>query len=209
MILKQLFFALIVKPLVVFICGVHIRGRENLPYDTPCILVANHNSHIDTLILMSLFPLKHVGRLRPVAARDYFMKNQWIQWFSTHIIGILALERNVKKSYHTHPLEALAKALDKGESLIIFPEGSRGRAEQLESFKTGVAHLAKMAPLVPVIPIYISGAGKILPKGESLLVPFLVDIFIEKPMFIHNETCQNFTQQLQQCIQDLHTKNQL
>ena len=203
--LKPLFFALIVKPLVLFICGVHVRGRENLLLDEPCIIVANHNSHIDTLILMSLFPLRRIRLLRPVAAADYFMKNRWIAWFSTHVIGILALNRKKEKSYHTHPLEPLQKALNEGHSIIIFPEGSRGKAEEMEAFKTGIGHLAKMAPLIPIVPVYMSGAGKILPKGEALFVPFVIDIFIDKPLFIQEETTQDFTKRLESCITSLRT----
>lgn len=205
--LKWLFFGFIVRPLVLFIFGVHVRGRENLPLDTPCIIVANHNSHIDTLVLMSLFPMRRIRALRPVAAADYFMKNRWIKWFSTHVIGIIALNRSVAKT-HTHPLEVVRKALEEGQSVIIFPEGSRGEAGQMEKFKSGIGHLAKMAPLVPIIPIYINGAGKVLPKGEALLVPFIIDIFIDRALFIEEDTTHAFTERLESRIKILQNFNQ-
>jgi 1-acyl-sn-glycerol-3-phosphate acyltransferase len=161
-------------------CVTHFRcscaGREHLNSDNPYIIVANHNSHLDTLVLMSLFPLGQIHRIRPVAAADYFMKNRLIAWFSTQFIGIIPLSRKVERS-QTNPLEPLRQALKAGDSIILFPEGSRGEAEQMSKFKSGVAHLAKMTPDTPVIPIYLGGAGKVLPKGEALLVPFII-VFI-------------------------------
>jgi 1-acyl-sn-glycerol-3-phosphate acyltransferase len=197
--LKWLFFALIVRPTVLLIFGVHVRGRENLSCNKPCIIVANHNSHLDTLVLMSLFPLHKVHRIRPVAAADYFMKNRVIAWFSTQFIGIIPLSRKVERS-HTHPLESVRQALEAGDSIILFPEGSRGEAEQMSKFKSGVAHLAKMTPTVPVIPIYLGGAGKVLPKGEALLVPFIIDVHILKPMIIGEEDTHAFTERLEEVI---------
>lgn len=197
--LKWLFFALIVRPTVLLIFGVHVRGREHLSHDKPCIIVANHNSHLDTLVLMSLFPLRKIHRIRPVAAADYFMKNRLIAWFSTQFIGIIPLSRKVEKS-HTHPLESVRQALEAGDSIILFPEGSRGEAEQMSKFKSGVAHLAKMAPHIGVVPIYLGGAGKVLPKGEALLVPFIIDVHINEPMMIGEEDTQAFTERLEEVI---------
>lgn len=198
--LKWLFFALIVRPMVLLIFGVHVRGREHLSSDKPCIIVANHNSHLDTLVLMSLFPLHKIHRIRPVAAADYFMKNRLIAWFSTQCIGIIPLSRKVEK-LHTHPLETVRQALETGDSIILFPEGSRGEAQQMGKFKSGVAHLAKMVPYIPIVPIYLSGAGKVLPKGEALLVPFIIDVHINEPMMIGEEDIQAFTQRLEAVIQ--------
>ena len=196
---KWLFFAFFVRPIVLLIFGVHVRGRANLPIDQPCIIVANHNSHLDTLVLMSLFPLCKIHRIRPIAAADYFMKNPIIAWFSTQFIGIIPLSRKVEKS-HTHPLDHVRQAIEAGDSVILFPEGSRGEAEQMIKFKSGVAHLAKMTPTVPIIPIYLGGAGKVLPKGEALLVPFIIDVYIQAPMMIGDDDTQSFTKRLEEVI---------
>lgn len=204
--LKWLFFALIVRPTVLLIFGVHVRGREHLSHDKPCIIVANHNSHLDTLVLMSLFPLRKIHRIRPVAAADYFMKNRLIAWFSSQFIGIIPLSRKVERS-HTHPLESVRQALEAGNSIILFPEGSRGEAEQMSKFKSGVAHLAKMVPHISVVPIYLGGAGKVLPKGEALLVPFIIDVHINEPMMIGEEDTQAFTERLEEVIKKAGDKD--
>ena len=178
---RLLFFALLVRPIMLVVLGLNVRRREGLPAKGPAVLVANHNSHLDAVTLMSLFPLRMLPKLRPVAAQDYFFRNPLLKWFALRIMGILPLDREVK-SKRKHPLAGINEALDRGEIVIVFPEGSRGAPEQLGDFKAGIAHIAKKSPEAPVIPIYMHGLGKVLPKGEALLVPFFLDIFIGEPI---------------------------
>jgi 1-acyl-sn-glycerol-3-phosphate acyltransferase len=176
-VLQLLFFLLLVKPLVFLLLGVNLRRPELLPQTGPAIIVANHNSHLDTMVLMALYPLKMIRRLRPVAAMDYFMRNPLLAWFATRIIGIIPLQRTVRAG-SGDPLAESVAALERGEILILFPEGSRGEPEKMGAFRAGIAHLAKRAPEVPVVPVFLHGLGMALPKGEALLVPFFCDVFV-------------------------------
>lgn len=178
--LRLLFFAIVVRPILLVVLGLNVRRRERLPRSGPAIIVANHNSHLDALVLMSLFPLRVLRQVRPVAAQDYFFRSRLLRWFSLKIIGILPLERQVRTA-RQHPLVPIDEALERGEIVIVFPEGSRGEPERLAEFKTGVAHLAERHPDVPLVPVYLHGLGKALPRGEALLVPFFCDIFIGEP----------------------------
>ena len=179
--LQQLFFLVIVRPLVLIVIGLNIRHRERIPLKGPAIVVSNHNSHLDTLVLMTLLPWPMLRQLRPVAAKDYFLRNRLFAWFALNIMHIIPLEREVIDR-HQDPLAACSEALQNGDILILFPEGSRGDPEQMGTFKSGIAHLAKRHPGVPITPIFLHGLGKALPKGEAILVPFFCDVFIGEPI---------------------------
>lgn len=175
--LRYLFFLAIVRPIVFLVMGLNVRNRAGLGQASPSIIVANHNSHLDTLVLLSLFPLRELYRVRPVAAEDYFLRTKWLAWFALRIIGIIPLNRGAKGG-KSDPLALCSEALARGETLIIFPEGSRGEPGVLSQFKTGVAHLAKRHPEVPVLPVFMRGLGRALPKGEWVLVPVICDIWV-------------------------------
>ena len=203
--LTRLFFLAVARPLALIVLGLNVRYRERLPQTGPAILVANHNSHLDTLILMTLFPLRLVDRVRPVAAADYFLRDRALAWFATRVIGILPLERRPRPG--EDPLAGAEAALDRNDILILFPEGTRGEPERLQSFKTGVAHLARRRPQVPVVPVFLHGLGKALPKGRILLVPFFVDVFVGEPVAWTGDRA-NFMAALDRAMQALAAEGQ-
>lgn len=180
--LRLLFFLILVRLVVLIVIGLRIANKERLPKSGPAIVVANHNSHLDTMVLMTLFPINLLDKLHPVAAEDYFFSNSILAWFSLNIIGIIPLKRETF-SVHEDILSGCSQALEKGDILLIYPEGSRGEPESLSRFKSGIAHLIKRHPDVPVYPIFLHGLGKALPRGEAILVPFFCDVFIGEPIF--------------------------
>jgi 1-acyl-sn-glycerol-3-phosphate acyltransferase len=207
--LKLLFF-LVIRVFVLMLIGLNIQHRQRLPTSGPAILVANHNSHLDTLVLMSLFPLAKLHLLRPVADEDYFLKkNRYLAWFSQQVLNIIPVCRGTKggdslKEGCTHRqfLSRCTSALTENNILILYPEGTRGEPESLTEFNSGIAHLSKHHPDVPIIPIFLHGLGKALPKGEFLLVPFFCRVVIGVPLYWTGKK-QTFLQDLMEQMRSL------
>ena len=186
-ILKILFFGLFVKPLVFIGLGLNIRGRNNLPVKGPAIIAANHNSHLDTIVLMGMYPLSVIHKVRPVAAADYFSVNKVVAWFSLKVIGIIPLDRS-GKTKRDSLFAGCHKALDDEQILLIFPEGSRGKPEEISRLKKGIYYLIKDRKDTRVTPVVMHGLGRSLPKGEALFVPFNCDVIIGKSIEYCNDS---------------------
>ncbi|TVQ39230.1 MAG: 1-acyl-sn-glycerol-3-phosphate acyltransferase [Wenzhouxiangella sp.] len=204
-VLRWLYFSVLVRPVITLILGLNVRGREHLPRRGPAIITANHNSHLDAMVLMSLLPHRLLHKVRPVAAEDYFMKNRFLAWFSTRIVGILPIARK-RSDPDEDPLAGCYQALERGEILIFFPEGSRGKPEQMGEFRAGIAKVAARFPNVPVFPVFMHGLGKALPRGEGLLVPFMLDIFVGSPIQ-GRDYPENFLVTLRERIETLARDN--
>ncbi|CAH0532458.1 hypothetical protein VST7929_00287 [Vibrio stylophorae] len=179
--LRWIYYRLIIRSIIGLVLGLNIRRRQLIPNQGPVILVANHNSHLDTMVLMTLLSNAQLKRAKPVAAMDYFLKNRLLAWFALKIVGILPISRH--READQDPLAPCYEALERGDILIFFPEGSRGEPEKRCQFKGGIAKLAARYPDIPVVPIFLHGLGKALPKGDWLLVPFFCDGFIGEPLF--------------------------
>ncbi len=201
--LKILFFALLVRPLVLVGLGLNILNRQRLPVRGPAVIAANHNSHLDTLVLMSLFPLAMIHRVRPVAAADYFLANRRRAWFAQRVVGIIPLDRTGGGDLD-QLFAASRAALDRGEILILFPEGSRGEPERMARVRKGICHLLKGRPQIPVTPVVMHGLGRALPRGEALLVPFNCDVVIGESMSTDCKASQ-FVERLSETYEELLT----
>jgi 1-acyl-sn-glycerol-3-phosphate acyltransferase len=205
--LRWLFFAVIVRAVILVALGLAVRHRERLPKDGPAVLAGNHNSNLDALAIMSLMPLRLLPKLRPVAAMDYFLTGGFRSWFANNIIGIIPVKRGSGKG-GGNPLALAEEALDRGEILVIFPEGTRGEPETLQEFKKGIGHVAHAKPNVPVIPVFMHGLGKALPRGSMLLVPFNVIVSVGEPLY-GTDTYAEFVSKLQKAMSDLAAAEKL
>jgi fatty acyl-CoA reductase len=142
--------------------GFRVSGLEHVPTKGPFIVVSNHTSHLDTCAI--LVALKRQNRdLHPLAAKDYFFKDRLMSWASHMFLNAVPFDRL------THVAESLGLAagvLQRGHSVIYFPEGSRSVSGVMQPFRRGVGVLAVVSG-VPVVPAYITGTYESMSKGRS------------------------------------------
>ena len=187
--LRWLFFLLIVKPFLLLAVGINARHRDRLPGAGPALIVANHNSHLDTLVLMALLPLRLLSRVRPAASAEYFLGNRWRAWLATRVIGIIPVAAGGGRS-HAEVLGPVREALAAGDIVIFFPEGTRGEPEKLGKLRSGIIWLVQQAPNLPIYPVRLHGLGKVLPKGDWLPVPFFCDAWVGEPLYWNGDRRQ-------------------
>ncbi len=141
---------------------IRAEGRENVPVQGPCILVANHQAYIDGLFVSMFLKNAFLRRLFYYAKRKH-VKKGLLEWLARNSnVIVVEVGRDVQLS-----LQMMAQAVRQGGSLLIFPEGTRSADGQLGDFKSTFAALA-LELQVPVIPVAISGAYRALPRGRRL-----------------------------------------
>lgn len=156
-----------------------VRGRERLPTHPPFVVIANHTSHFDALVLAAALPRSARAAAFPVAAGDAFFTSVILSAFSAAFINALPLWR---KKVTTHAMADLRRRLEDGSSgFILFPEGTRSRDGRSLPFKAGLGMLVAGAP-VPVIPCYLDGAFRALPPGAAIPRPVRLEVRVGEPM---------------------------
>lgn len=158
--------------LVRLLFGAYPRWLGSAPSPAQRIYFANHGSHLDTLTLWAALPPTLRRRTRPVAARDYWGGGGLKGLIAGRGLNVVLIDRQ-RSDAEADPLAPLQAALAAGDSLILFPEGTR-RDEPLPGpFKAGLYHLAQRHPRVELVPVFLDNARRSLPKGSLLPVPFI------------------------------------
>lgn len=160
--------------LVKLLVGANPRWVDAAPSFDQSIYFTNHTSHLDTLALWVALPAEIRRRTRPVAAKDYWGHGKIKRFIALNVLNAVLIEREVSR--HSDPLAPLLAALATGDSLIIFPEGTRHTQAEPGDFKGGLYHLAEAFPEVKLIPVYLDTLHRSMPKGSFLPVPMICTV---------------------------------
>jgi len=144
------------------------------------IYFANHQSHFDWVLLWAALPRDLRAATRPIAARDYWTASPLKHWITREIFNAVYVSR--QRTDDEDPLDPLTEALRSGDSLVIFPEGTRGQGAEPAPFKSGLYALAAAFPEVQLIPAWIDNVQRVMPKGEVVPVPILCTVTFGAPI---------------------------
>ena len=147
------------------------------------IYFANHQSHFDWVLIWASLPAELRSRTRPIAARDYWTSSRLKTWITTAVFNAVYVSRT-RATPDEDPLEPLVETLQGGDSLVIFPEGTRSNKGAPQAFKAGLFHLSEQFPDVQLIPTWIDNVQRVMPKGEVVPVPILCTVTFGTPIQI-------------------------
>lgn len=160
--------------------GAQARWHGCPPKAEQRIYFANHQSHADLVLIWAALPRALRSITRPIAAKDYWTATRFKRWITTDVFNAIYVERERKGD--EDPLQPLISALESGDSLILFPEGTRGFEEDPQAFKSGLYNLAQRFPEVVLVPTWIHNVQRVMPKGEVVPVPILCTATFGTPL---------------------------
>ena len=188
--------------LVRLLTGAQARWYGCPPKAEQRIYFANHQSHADLVLIWAALPQELRSITRPIAARDYWTASNFKRWITTEVFNAVYVER--EKKGDEDPLQPLIDALESGDSLILFPEGTRGHAEDPQAFKSGIYNLARRFPHVVLVPAWIHNVQRVMPKGEVIPVPVLCSVTFGEPVALGaDETRADFLQRARSAVMAL------
>lgn len=162
--------------------GVRAAWLAGAPQATPTVYFANHRSHGDFVLLWTSLPPDLRSLTRPVAAADYWLASPTRRFIGCEVFRALLIDRTGATD-RSDPIEQMAAALDAGDSLIIFPEGTRNESDEpLLAFKSGLFHLSRRCPHARLVPVWINNVHRVLPKGAIVPLPLACSVTFGAPL---------------------------
>ncbi len=162
--------------------GARTEWRGCAPNATRRIYFANHSSHGDFVLLWASLPPWLRRRTRPVAGADYWNRDPLRRFLGDRVFRAVLIDRE-RREGAPDPVRQMVEALAAGDSLILFPEGTRNTTDAvLLPLKSGLFHLAMQAPEVELVPVWMNNLGRVMPKGELVPIPLLCTVTFGAPL---------------------------
>ena len=167
---RELLICGVLGPLMDVYTRRRVAGKDRLDeLPGPAIFVANHNSHMDTPVILRALPWRWRRRTAVAAATDYFYAKRRNAVAASLVFGTVPLDRNSGAGVGPAQTAHLDGHIRDGGSLLIFPEGTRSRDGRVGRLRSGAARLAAEHGL-PLVPIYVSGTREAMPRGRRWMV---------------------------------------
>ena len=162
--------------------GARAIWRGCAPAAVQRIYYGNHTSHGDFVLIYAALPADLRAHTRPVAGADYWNATRLKRWIANDVLRAVMIERQ-KREGAPNPVEQMVDALDHGDSLILFPEGTRNTTDEtLLPFKSGIFRTVEARPEVECVPVWIENLNRVMPKGQVLPIPLLCTLTFGTPL---------------------------
>lgn len=185
---------LVARAIILFarlLTGMQARWNGCLPAAVQRIYFANHSSHGDFVLIWGCLPPDLRPLTRPVAGADYWNKSGLRRFIGKDVFNALLIDRT-RSDPGSDPVALMEQAVRRGDSLILFPEGTRNTTdERLLPFKSGIYHLACVCRDVEFVPVWIDNLNRVMPKGEFVPVPLLCTVTFGKPLTLGAEEAKD------------------
>tara|TARA_E500000331_G_scaffold255471_1_gene246026 strand:- start:575 stop:1195 length:621 start_codon:yes stop_codon:yes gene_type:complete len=182
--------------------GLKYINEKTLRNKKQFILIANHNSHMDTMAIMSAIPSRYIHKVHPIAARDFFGGSLFKKILMRYLVNATLIKRD-REDPKNDPIDSMDKMLKKSRSLILFPEGSRGSPGVMSKFKKGLGYLIQRNPEINVIPVYLDNVYKTLPRGKNLILPYNCSISFGDPIEFKSMEMEDILISAEKALQNL------
>ncbi len=170
------------------------------PSGGQCLYFANHSSHLDTLAIWSALAPALRKQTRPVAARDYWDKPGLRGYIANKVLRAVLIERR-REQRDGDPLEPVIEALRNGDSLILFPEGTRTAERLPQTFRGGLFRLAESFPELNLVPVYLDTLHRSMPKGAMIPLPLYCTVRFGAPIArVDNEPREIFLERARAAV---------
>jgi 1-acyl-sn-glycerol-3-phosphate acyltransferase len=178
--------------------GVRAIWTGTTPKAEQTLYFANHTSHGDFVLLWATLPADLRSITRPVAGQDYWETSALRRFIGQDVFNALMIRRDGAAGQAAagvtgpNPVEQMTEALLAGDSLIMFPEGTRNTGDEvLLPLKSGLYHLARACPQVRLIPVWIENLKRVLPKGTVIPIPLACSVRYGAPVVLAEGESKN------------------
>lgn len=157
-------------------CGatIKVEGLENIPQDEPVVFISNHQGNFDIAIFMAYIPTSK-GYVAKMETKKIPIIRTWMTY-----MHCVFMDRSSLKTAAAAIIEGV-KTIKEGHSLVIFPEGTRSRGDEIGEFKGGSFKLATK-PGVPIVPVTINGSYKLMELNGGKIKPGTVYVTVHPPI---------------------------
>jgi long-chain acyl-CoA synthetase len=204
-----------ILPLARVFAWVHVDGREHLEgLDSPVIFASNHQSFMDTPVIMAALPLRWRYRLAPAMAKEFFAAHfspeghgrmlRLATSLGYYLAALLfdAFPIPQREAGARQTLRYMGEVVENGFSILIFPEGHHTDTGEIDRFRPGIGMIASRLE-IPVVPVRLEGVDRVLHRTWHMARPGHVQVTFGAPMRLAGDDYESLARQVEEAVRSL------